>query len=173
MQEQLPKQFNIPDALTSHVRRIYSNKYIDRFPDTNETEFQCPCCGKTMPIRDARIKGTVRESNSVRGRFIYTTTERFAYRVCTNCMIISNNVEEYKQYAFWIAYCLCIVAGIICSFTMGEVYPAIASLIAGWMFGYIFKVAYIWIATLYYGWIKNIDIDISYNIADSFGALIK
>lgn len=173
MQKELPKQNNISDALTSNVRRIYSNKYIDRFPDTTETEFVCPCCGKTKTIQEARIKGIVRETNKVRGRFIYTTTENFAHRVCYDCLSISNAIEYKKQYAFWIAYCLSVAVGIICSISMGEIYPCIAFLIIGWFVGYVVKLAYAWTTTQYYSWVKNIDIDVPYNIADQLGAVIK
>lgn len=168
MQEQFPKSINYAEALSNNIRRLHSNIYTDLYPESNDIEFICPCCGKTKPIKDARVLHSVYETSSVVGRKIVTKYEKFSYRLCDDCLASKYSIDNQKTYAFWIAYAICVIIGIIISFVMGEFYAAAASLLIGWFVGYIIKMFYGWIASFFAP-----NTDIPFKVAQQYNAIVR
>lgn len=150
MQEHLP-QSNTISALSGVSRRLYSDKYLDRFPDTDEKDFVCPCCGKTKDVSEARIKRIVHESNKVGVRTIHTTTETFSFRLCEDCFENDDLINGRAVLIFWLSFALILILGIAVSFTIHEIYPAMASTILGFVIAFYIKKSYKWLASERYG----------------------
>lgn len=146
MQEQLPQSSTI-SALSGITRRLYSNKYIDRFPDTDEKDFVCPCCGKTKNIKEARIKRIVNESNKVGVRTIHTKTETFSFRLCEDCFENDDLINGRAVIIFWIVFAIILLLGIVLSFATNEIYPAMASIVLGGVIAFYIKKSFKWFAS--------------------------
>lgn len=166
MQEHLPPRTNI-NTLSSIPRRINSYKYIERFPDTFESEFVCPCCGKIKNIKDARIKSITHESNSVGVRTIHTTTEKFEFRLCSDCYTADSMVYSKSTKLFWIAYGIVLAVGVIISFATSEFYAALAAVILGAVIAFYSKKAFTKIVS------ERIHTNVSYQRACDCNAIVK
>ncbi len=171
MQKQLPKNTTLNSLSSgtrpSITRRLYSDKFVERFPYSPEKDFVCPCCRKTKDINEARIKRIVHENNTVGVRTIHTKTETFSFRLCEDCCAKEYQISGRAAYVFWIAFAVVALAGILISSATNEIYPAMASILLGLMIAFYLKKLYKWVATEHAG------TNISFKRACDCNAVVK